>query len=1219
LRREVRLLFLGLRLAAFVPGIRSPVRERLSGGALSFYFSKNKGARMKKVYAGIVLAGMMAAVLFVTGCPNPTGEDDPVYSIILDETGPYAFPGAAAGYGAQTAKTVTVSNTGNQATGALAIERSGADSARFRVSKNSLGSIAAGGTDTFTVAPNTGLADRTAPYTATITVSGENGISASFTVSFTVSPRAEYSISLSETGTYHFPAATVGYEAQAAETVTVTNTGNQATGSLTIGKSGTNADSFTVSKTTIADIAAEGTDTFTVAPATGLADRTAPYTATITVSGENNISASFLVSFKVNPTTPVYSIGLSQTEPYEFTGADAGYGAQTPLTVTVLNTGNRVTGALTVGRSGANPGSFTVDPAGLSSIELDETGSFTVAPALGLRAGAHSATITVSGSGGISESFAVSFTVYPAYSIGLSETGTHTFPGIAVGYGPQTARTVTVTNTGDDATGALTVGKSGTNIDSFAVSKTSLASLAVGGTDTFTVVPNTALGAGPHAATITVSGGNGISASFNVSFTVAGPTYSVDLSETETYTFPAAFAGYGAEAQTQRVRGIAVTNTGNQATGALTIGKSGADSGSFTVSETGIADIGVAGTGGFTVVPNTGLAARAAPYTATITVSGANITSSKSFTVSFTVNAPGATPSYEIELGVPAVYPFRSAVEGYGAQRARTVTVRNTGNRATDALSIGISGADSGRFTVSKTGIADIGVSASDSFTVVPNTGIADRIAPYVATITVSGANITSKSFEVSFTVDTPSYGVSLSETDYVFPDVFVGYGTQRARTVTATNTGNLPTGTLNITKSGTGAASFTVSKNNIADIGASARDTFTVAPLSGLGKGTYTATIMVSGGNSISASFDVSFTVNPYTVTFNAPGSIPATSIAQTIANNTVILPKDPSRNGYTFAGWYTAENGGNKFTATTVVRADATVYARWLDANANLAALSVSPGALTPAFASYSTEYSATVPNAVASINVSATPAFGKALIKQYPSDNSVKLNVGLNIITVKVTAEDGTTSTDYTIAVTREQPLSGNTNLASLGVSVGMLSPAFSANVTGYTVTVPTATSAITVTATAADTWKAVATQSPGTLGNPVTLESDSTTIAITVTAENGNTKSYSITVNKGEPGGDNTVNVSIGIADKIIYLDRDTGNDLSRELNNALRLTAPDGYQNYIWLVDGSLFANNTQEIELNGGGYNLGTHSVLLAFEDGDGITYGCEVLFRVAR
>jgi uncharacterized repeat protein (TIGR02543 family) len=43
--------------------------------------------------------------------------------------------------------------------------------------------------------------------------------------------------------------------------------------------------------------------------------------------------------------------------------------------------------------------------------------------------------------------------------------------------------------------------------------------------------------------------------------------------------------------------------------------------------------------------------------------------------------------------------------------------------------------------------------------------------------------------------------------------------------------------------------------------------------------------------------------------------------------------MPSNPTRDNYTFGGWYTAQNGGgSQFTADTTVSGDITVYARWV-----------------------------------------------------------------------------------------------------------------------------------------------------------------------------------------------------------------------------------------------------------------------------------------------
>ena len=342
------------------------------------------------------------------------------------------------------------------------------------------------------------------------------------------------------------------------------------------------------------------------------------------------------------------------------------------------------------------------------------------------------------------------YSAVPTYSITLDKAGTHTFTAADAGYAAQTPATVTVTNTGNSATGALTVALSGTDAASFTLNKTNIADIAVSGSDTFTVVPKTGLSAGTYTATVTVSGGNSITGSFNVSFTVnaAAPTYSIALSPSGTQTFTAATVGYGA----QTAKTITVSNTGTGATGALTVALSGNNAGSFTLNKNSITDIAVGSNDTFTVVPNTGLAA--GTYTATVTVSGGNSITAN-FNVSFTVNA--ASPTYSIALSPSGTQTFTAATVGYGAQTAKTITVNNTGTGATGALTVALSGNNASSFTLSKTSIADIAVSGNDTFTVVPNTGLA--AGTYTATVTVSGGNSITASFNVSFTVNSGGNG----------------------------------------------------------------------------------------------------------------------------------------------------------------------------------------------------------------------------------------------------------------------------------------------------------------------------------------------------------------------------------------------------------------------------------------------------------------------------
>lgn len=311
---------------------------------------------------------------------------------------------APEGYTDAPSVTYTVTNTGSKATGALTITCS---ETNFVPSVTELDPLEPGESATFTVKPKPDLAaSGSLPYGAFVVVTDEtdSSIAESATISFTV---ASYSIALTKTKKYTFPDAIVGYDAQDALTVTVRNSGNQPTGSLSVALSGSGSDKFELSKTEIDSIEERNeTATFTVTPKDGLAPGT--YEATVTVSGENVSSVSRTVTFTVKP-KPVYTIALSQTDAHTFPDANEGYGAQDALTVTVSNTGNQPTGDLSVSVSGSD---FTLSTSTISSIAVDGSAtSFTVAPREGLDVGTYEATVTVTGGNDIRASFNVSFTV----------------------------------------------------------------------------------------------------------------------------------------------------------------------------------------------------------------------------------------------------------------------------------------------------------------------------------------------------------------------------------------------------------------------------------------------------------------------------------------------------------------------------------------------------------------------------------------------------------------------------------------------------------------------------------------------------------------------------------------------------------------------------------------------------------------------------------------
>ncbi|MDD3302854.1 MAG: InlB B-repeat-containing protein, partial [Candidatus Gracilibacteria bacterium] len=72
---------------------------------------------------------------------------------------------------------------------------------------------------------------------------------------------------------------------------------------------------------------------------------------------------------------------------------------------------------------------------------------------------------------------------------------------------------------------------------------------------------------------------------------------------------------------------------------------------------------------------------------------------------------------------------------------------------------------------------------------------------------------------------------------------------------------------------------------------------------------------------------------INSYTVTFDGNGGTGHTPTSKSVTYNSSIgtLPTNPTKDGYTFVGWYTQSTGGSQITESTTVLGDATVYAQW------------------------------------------------------------------------------------------------------------------------------------------------------------------------------------------------------------------------------------------------------------------------------------------------
>lgn len=199
-----------------------------------------------------------------------------------------------------------------------------------------------------------------------------------------------------------------------------------------------------------------------------------------------------------------------------------------------------------------------------------------------------------------------------------------------------------------------------------------------------------------------------------------------------------------------------------------------------------------------------------------------------------------------------------------------------------------------------------------------------------------------------------------------------------------------------------------------------------------------------------------------------------------------------------------------GNSDTGVGSRTYSATLAAPLSD-NCNLSSMTVSGADISPAFSPSVTSYSASVPFTTSSISVNATAEHSAAKV----SVNNPSLTAGgTTNVRVTVTAENGATKT-YTISVKREQDpnyvKSNNNKLGSLSVEGYALSPSFSTDVTQYYVWLPYETEKVNISASAAD---GKASSSVGTCDS--LIPGVGTDVPVTVTAEDGSQKIYTVTV-------------------------------------------------------------------------------------------------------
>ena len=309
----------------------------------------------------------------------------------------------------------------------------------------------------------------------------KNYLDNTFAIQATLSPAA-----------HTFAAQAQGYGDVAPATFTVTN---RTGGAINLGAptlSGANAAGFEIDAAGLPQTLALGESaTFTVRPKTGLA--AGSYTAQVQLVAEDGAGTSqtlaAAVSFTVTP--PVWRVGVAASP----AGAGVCLVNGAEVSETSVEEGSSAT--LTAKENAGYRFLYWADAQGQ---KLTENKEYTVSPTADMQLQM------------VFEKLVYAITATP---------GTLEFEPRVAGYAAAPdARTVTVENTGNtEVTVALPTAQ-GYDIQAGSGFANGQATLAAGGTATFTVQPKTGLAAGNYARAINVAGTNGASAVVNAAFTV---------------------------------------------------------------------------------------------------------------------------------------------------------------------------------------------------------------------------------------------------------------------------------------------------------------------------------------------------------------------------------------------------------------------------------------------------------------------------------------------------------------------------------------------------------------------------------------------------------------------------------------------------------------------------------------------------------------------------
>ncbi|WP_261302058.1 S-layer homology domain-containing protein [Paenibacillus andongensis] len=327
-----------------------------------------------------------------------------------------------------------------------------------------------------------------------------------------------------------------------------------------------------------------------------------------------------------------------------------------------------------------------------------------------------------------------------------------------------------------------------------------------------------------------------------------------------------------------------------------------------------------------------------------------------------------------------------------------------------------------------------------------------------------------------------------------------------------------------------------------------------------------------IAGNGQVALTWNgVSETVTYSVYKGTASGSYDLTSIA-TVSGATYSYTGLTNGTTYYFAVKASNARGNSGYSNEVIATPQAAIPSA--SSNANLSSMAVSGLTLSPSFDTRTFSYTASVANGVTLATVTPTISDSNATVKVNRtavtsglSSGAISLNVGINPITVVVTAQDGKTTQTYTVNVIRAAVITASSTtpiqVTTVPVSITVPSGVTNAKISATSVTVGSNKEA---------TLPLVEVQAATTLGNVSVTIPDGTKIMAPA--------NWDGTINLPQVLSNSSVRINSGVVSAVIEVG---STDVSLTFDKAVRLLIPNQGGKRAGFVRNGVFTEITEPL------------------------------------